>query len=148
MAADRKPYHKSCVKCFSCRISLNPGTLNEHEEKLYCNLCYTKIFNPGEFTCDNYGGIVTPEDIERYFLKYLHSAILSVSIMLYQNTTSQLFSVYNYCNYFMPIKNCNFKVYIILYIQAKGKRKTVSIFEKNTYYGFEWLHYFRLLSTT
>jgi len=65
MAADRKPYHKSCVKCISCRISLNPGTLNEHEEMLYCNLCYAKIFNPAEFTVDNYGGIVTPEDIER-----------------------------------------------------------------------------------
>merc|ERR1711944_356210 len=32
---------------------------------LYCNLCYAKIFNPAEFTVDNYGGIVTPEDIER-----------------------------------------------------------------------------------
>jgi len=65
MAADRKPYHRTCVKCYSCRINLNPGTLNEHEEQLYCNVCYGKIFNPGSFTVDEYGGIVTPEDIER-----------------------------------------------------------------------------------
>jgi len=67
MASDRKPYHRSCVKCYtpSCRIPLNPRTLNEHEEQLYCNVCYEKIFNPADFTVDNYGGIVTPEDIER-----------------------------------------------------------------------------------
>ena len=65
MASDRKPFHRSCVKCYSCRIPLNPRTLNEHEEQLYCNVCYEKIFNPADFTVDNYGGIVTPEDIER-----------------------------------------------------------------------------------
>ena len=71
MASDRKPYHRSCVKCYtpSCRIPLNPRTLNEHEEQLYCNVCYEKIFNPADFTVDNYGGIVTPEDIERYYVR-------------------------------------------------------------------------------
>jgi hypothetical protein len=33
MAADRKPYHRACVKCFNCRTPLNPRTLNEHEEQ-------------------------------------------------------------------------------------------------------------------
>lgn len=66
MAADRKPYHKSCVKCTQCRISLNPRTLNEHDEQLFCNVCYEKIFNPADFTVDYYNGIITPEDIERY----------------------------------------------------------------------------------
>ena len=46
--------------------SLNPRTLNEHEEQLFCNVCYEKIFNPAEFTVENYGGVITPEDIERY----------------------------------------------------------------------------------
>ena len=46
--------------------SLNPRTLNEHEEQLFCNVCYEKIFNPADFTVENYGGVITPEDIERY----------------------------------------------------------------------------------
>ena len=45
---------------------MNPRTLNEHEEQLFCNVCYEKIFNPAEFTVENYGGVITPEDIERY----------------------------------------------------------------------------------
>nr|ACO10561.1 Muscle LIM protein Mlp84B [Caligus rogercresseyi] len=65
MAADRKPYHKSCVKCIECNIPLNPRTLNEHDEELFCNVCYTNIFNPQVFTTSNYTGIVTPEDIAR-----------------------------------------------------------------------------------
>ena len=65
MAADRKPYHRTCVKCFPCNIPLNPRTLNEHQEQLYCNVCYERIFNPAEFTVDYYSGIITPEDIER-----------------------------------------------------------------------------------
>lgn len=65
MACDRKPFHRSCVKCFNCRIPLNPRTLNSHEEQLFCNVCYEKIFNPADFTVENYGGVVTPEDIER-----------------------------------------------------------------------------------
>lgn len=34
MAADRKPYHRGCVKCFACRVPLNPRTLNEHDEQV------------------------------------------------------------------------------------------------------------------
>lgn len=45
---------------------MNPRTLNEHEEQLFCNVCYEKIFNPADFTVENYGGVITPEDIERY----------------------------------------------------------------------------------
>ena len=35
MAADRTPFHRWCVKCFNCRVSLNPRTLNEHNEQLF-----------------------------------------------------------------------------------------------------------------
>lgn len=65
MAADRKPYHRVCVRCVGCHVNLNPRTLNEHDEKLFCNVCYERYFNPAEFTVDYYTGIVTPEDIER-----------------------------------------------------------------------------------
>jgi len=57
--------HRSCVKCFNCRIPLNPSNLNVHEDQLVCNVCYEKIFNPADFTVENYGGVITPEDIER-----------------------------------------------------------------------------------
>ena len=66
ICSDRKPYHKACLKCVNCAIRLTPATLNEHDEKLFCNVCYERYFNPVEFTVDYYGGIVTPEDIERY----------------------------------------------------------------------------------
>jgi len=65
ICSDRKPYHKACLKCVNCAIRLTPATLNEHDEKLFCNVCYERYFNPVEFTVDYYGGIVTPEDIER-----------------------------------------------------------------------------------
>jgi hypothetical protein len=68
MAADRKPYHRGCVKCFTCRKALNPRTLNEHDEQLFCNVCYEKLFNPFDFTTDYYSGIITPEDIERFVI--------------------------------------------------------------------------------
>jgi len=65
MAADRKPFHKGCVKCFQCRMNLTPASLNNHEDQLFCSVCYEKIFNPSEFTSGDYTGIITPEDIER-----------------------------------------------------------------------------------
>jgi hypothetical protein len=73
MAADRKPYHRGCVKCFQCRVQLNPMTLNENKEQLFCNSCYESIFNPSEFTVGDYGGIITPEDIERYNNPYVYN---------------------------------------------------------------------------
>lgn len=83
MAADRKPYHRGCVKCFQCRIALNPRTLNEHQEQLFCNVCYERIFNPSDFTIDNYGGIVTPEDIERFLLHFSFVEIIRHILFLY-----------------------------------------------------------------
>jgi hypothetical protein len=65
MAGDRKPYHRGCVKCFQCRVNLNPRTLNNHEDQLFCNVCYENIFNPADFTVGLSSGIITPEDIER-----------------------------------------------------------------------------------
>ena len=59
MAADRKPYHRGCVKCVSCRISLNPRTLNEHNEQLFCNNCYAANFVPQEFSMYGYNGNIT-----------------------------------------------------------------------------------------
>ena len=69
MAADRTPYHRWCVKCFNCRVSLNPRTLNEHNEQLFCNLCYQNIFNPQEFSMYGYNGNITEEDRLRYVMK-------------------------------------------------------------------------------
>ena len=66
MAADRTPYHRWCVKCFNCRVSLNPRTLNEHNEQLFCNCCYQNIFNPQEFSMYGYNGNITEEDRLRY----------------------------------------------------------------------------------
>ena len=66
MASDRKPYHKYCVRCVGCHVGLSPRTLNEHDNKLFCDTCYGRYFSPNEFTTDYYTGIVTPEDIERY----------------------------------------------------------------------------------
>merc|ERR1712012_905958 len=65
MAADRKPFHKKCVKCVACGKGLTPATLNEHETQLYCNFCYENIFIAHDYVCDKYGGIVTPEDLLR-----------------------------------------------------------------------------------
>merc|ERR1711931_614788 len=65
MAADRKPFHKKCVKCKTCNKVLNTSTLNEHQTQLYCKACYENIFMPQDFSCLNYGGIVTPEDLMR-----------------------------------------------------------------------------------
>ena len=59
-----KPYYKACLKCANCGIRWTPETLNEHDEKLFWNLCPKRYFNPVEFTLDY--SIVTPEDIERY----------------------------------------------------------------------------------
>merc|ERR1711942_471967 len=46
MASDRTPFHKKCLKCSKCQKSLTPATLNEHEKKLFCPLCYENLFNP------------------------------------------------------------------------------------------------------
>ena len=44
MAADRTPFHLSCLKCGHCQKKLTPATLNEHHHKLYCPLCYEELF--------------------------------------------------------------------------------------------------------
>ena len=46
MAADRRPYHKQCVKCWTCGKKLVPATINNHEGKLYCPACYANKFMP------------------------------------------------------------------------------------------------------
>jgi len=65
MAADRKPFHKKCVKCKTCSKALTSATINEHQTQLYCSPCYDNIFRPQDFTSHSYGGIVTPEDLMR-----------------------------------------------------------------------------------
>merc|ERR1719350_465661 len=65
MAGDRKPYHKQCVKCVNCKKVLNPSTINNHKDQLFCSPCYQNIFNPQDYDLGSYGGIVTPEDIMR-----------------------------------------------------------------------------------
>merc|ERR1712156_489289 len=44
MAADRTPFHLICLKCGNCQKKLTPATLNEHQHKLYCPLCYEELF--------------------------------------------------------------------------------------------------------
>ena len=44
MAADRTPYHKSCLKCSQCEKRLTPASLNEHDQRLFCQHCYQTIF--------------------------------------------------------------------------------------------------------
>ena len=46
MAADRRPFHKQCVKCFDCTKNLVPATINEHQGALYCHFCYSNKFMP------------------------------------------------------------------------------------------------------
>ena len=77
MAGDRKPYHRGCVKCFQCRVNLTPRNLNNHDDQLFCNVCYENIFNPADFTVDMYTGIITPEDIERWEKQFLKKIIES-----------------------------------------------------------------------
>lgn len=76
MAADRTPYHRWCVKCFNCRVSLNPRTLNEHNEQLFCNCCYQNIFNPQDFSMYGYNGNITEEDRLRYVVKTMFGVTL------------------------------------------------------------------------
>jgi len=65
MAADRKPFHKKCVKCKTCSKALNSASLNEHQNQLYCKACYDCCFMSQEYSSGSYGGIVTPEDLKR-----------------------------------------------------------------------------------
>ena len=44
MAADRTPFHVFCLKCCNCQKKLTPASLNEHQHKLYCPVCYEELF--------------------------------------------------------------------------------------------------------
>merc|ERR1712002_845835 len=65
MAADRKPFHKQCVKCKTCGKALTSATINEHQTQLYCSPCYDIIFRLMKAGGEQYGGIVTPDDLKR-----------------------------------------------------------------------------------
>ena len=81
IASDRTPFHRACVKCRNCGKTLTSNTLNEHNQQLYCRPCYENLLNPKvvsqqppassqhfsfqEFHSGNYGGLVTPEDLQR-----------------------------------------------------------------------------------
>jgi len=65
MAADRRPFHKQCVRCLQCKKGLNPATINEHQSQLYCKNCYDNVFMSQDYSSGTYGGIVTPDDIRR-----------------------------------------------------------------------------------
>jgi hypothetical protein len=36
-------YHKSCLKCHTCKKLLEKNTLNEHESKIFCKSCHAKL---------------------------------------------------------------------------------------------------------
>ena len=83
IASDRTPFRKACVKCRRCKKMLSALTINEHRDQLYCKQCYHMVFMEKvfaimkkinvipnvkdylEYTCLDFGGIVTPEGIER-----------------------------------------------------------------------------------
>ena len=46
MAADRTPFHKTCIKCGLCRKPLSPADINEHEKQLFCRVCYESSLAP------------------------------------------------------------------------------------------------------
>lgn len=66
MASDRRPYHKWCVRCVNCNVALTPRTINEHEEKLFCNNCYQLIYNPQMFNSFTFNGHISEEDRLKY----------------------------------------------------------------------------------
>ncbi|XP_041485260.1 cysteine-rich protein 1-like [Lytechinus variegatus] len=39
-----KTWHKTCLKCTSCKKTLTPGNFSDKENQPYCNPCYQKNF--------------------------------------------------------------------------------------------------------
>ena len=52
MAADRTPFHMTCIKCGHCNKPLSPADINEHEKQLFCKICYEITLAPkvGHYT--------------------------------------------------------------------------------------------------
>merc|ERR1712128_116596 len=46
MAADRTPFHMTCIKCGHCNKPLSPADINEHEKQLFCRICYEITLAP------------------------------------------------------------------------------------------------------
>ena len=38
-----KVFHKACFRCKACNKLLDKLSLNEHDDNLYCKICYPKI---------------------------------------------------------------------------------------------------------
>jgi len=38
-----KSWHKRCLKCAQCNKALDPGKINDRQEKVYCKPCYSSI---------------------------------------------------------------------------------------------------------
>ncbi|KAI5450428.1 hypothetical protein NCC49_003052 [Naganishia albida] len=41
-----KRWHKPCLRCTSCRSTLDPGRVQDRDELPYCKNCYTRDFGP------------------------------------------------------------------------------------------------------
>ena len=41
-------YHKLCFSCSACRKLLDPGSITEHDNKMYCNSCYRSDWQQSE----------------------------------------------------------------------------------------------------
>lgn len=43
-----KSYHTSCFVCANdtCKRRLDPGSLTEHKDEIYCKQCYSRLFGP------------------------------------------------------------------------------------------------------
>eukprot|EP01125_Pyxidicula_operculata_P011213 TRINITY_DN3666_c0_g1_i1.p1 TRINITY_DN3666_c0_g1~~TRINITY_DN3666_c0_g1_i1.p1 ORF type:complete len:169 (+),score=39.72 TRINITY_DN3666_c0_g1_i1:169-675(+) len=41
-----KDWHTSCLKCKSCNKRLDATTLTEHDDEIFCKVCYGRNFGP------------------------------------------------------------------------------------------------------
>ncbi|KAJ1646811.1 Cysteine and glycine-rich protein 3 [Coemansia erecta] len=48
IAAGRK-YHKSCIRCKSCNVSIGSLQITEHDGEIFCKQCYARDFGPKGF---------------------------------------------------------------------------------------------------
>jgi len=56
-----KTWHKLCLVCYNCKKLLEPGTMLDHKEQIFCRTCYRSQFGPKGY---GFGGILAKEQEE------------------------------------------------------------------------------------
>jgi len=51
-----RSYHKRCLKCAQCGKALDPGSVNDRNDKIYCKICYSSVAGLKGFRGDGYAG--------------------------------------------------------------------------------------------